>query len=187
MQTGKGSVWTNALIDLGATACLPRIPKCGDCPLSFVCVAQLRGQQLRYGRPHAKPVRKTVDVACGIIRRADGRILIAQRPETGLLPNLWEFPGGKREGREALVVTCQREIKEELGIDVEVGLRRMVIAHGYSHYAVRLHVFECRYRMGRPRAIGCQQFRWVKAAELGKLAFPAANKRIIAEIVTGPG
>jgi A/G-specific adenine glycosylase len=126
-----------------------------------------------------RATRKVVNVACGIIRRADGRILIAQRLETGLLPNLWEFPGGKRDGNETLAETCRREIHEELDVKVSVGKRRMIIEHAYSHYAVRLHVFECRFKSGKPKTIGCQRFRWMKLTDLEELAFPVANKRII--------
>lgn len=184
MTTGDGATWTDALIDLGASVCSPRAPKCGICPVRQFCTANHAVAQMRMGLPQSRITRKVVNVACGIIRRADGRILIAQRLETGLLPNLWEFPGGKRDGNEALAATCAREIQEELGIKVEVGQRRMVVAHAYSHYAVRLHVFECRFRRGKPRAIGCQRFRWSKVEELKTLAFPMANRRIIAMLET---
>ena len=70
-----------------------------------------------------------------------------------------------------------------LAVVVAVGKRRMLIEHAYSHYAVRLHVFECRYVSGKPRTMGCQRFRWAKPDELEKLAFPNANKRIIAELI----
>jgi A/G-specific adenine glycosylase len=176
-------MWTEALIGLGATVCTPRNPNCGACPLNEVCFAYQAKQESSLGLPDKRPQRKVVNVACGIIRRADGRILIAQRLETGLLPNLWEFPGGKRDGNESLAETCRREIREELAVDVIIGKRRMMIEHAYSHYAVRLHVFDCRYVSGRPKTIGCQRFRWMKVRELERLAFPAANKRIIAALV----
>jgi A/G-specific adenine glycosylase len=185
MTIGTGAMWTEGLIGLGATVCTPRSPKCGECPLSDSCRAMQSGHQLSLGVAEKRAVRKVVDVACGIIRRADGRILIAQRLETGLLPNLWEFPGGKRDGNESLAETCRREIQEELAVDVEVGKGRMMIEHAYSHYAVRLHVFECRYVSGLPRPIGCQRFRWIKVHELERLAFPAANKRIITALASG--
>lgn len=183
MSVGKGSLWTEALIGLGATVCTPRNPKCDVCPISESCVALRLGIESTLGLPARRVVRKIVNVACGIIRRADGRLLIAQRLETGLLPNLWEFPGGKRDGHESLADTCKREIREELAVTVKVGQRRMVIEHAYSHYSVRLHVFECQFKNGKPRAIGCQRFRWMKIGELDSLAFPTANKRIIAELV----
>jgi A/G-specific adenine glycosylase len=182
MRTGQGRVWTESLMDLGATICAPRNPHCESCPLAGHCLAFRNGVQTRIGLPTARPSRREVNVACGIIRRRDGRVLIAQRLATGLLPNLWEFPGGKRDGRETLANTCRREIQEELDVDVDVGKRRMVIRHGYSHYNVRLHVFDCTYLSGRPRTIGCQKFRWARPAELGRLAFPAANQRIISSL-----
>ncbi len=183
MKLGTGSLWTEGLIGLGATVCTPRNPKCDSCPLSRRCVAFYSKCQLRLGLPAKKAPRKIIDVACGVIRRRDGRILIAQRLETGLLPNLWEFPGGKRDGNERLSETCRREIREELAVSVSVGKRKMVVEHAYSHYAVRLHVFECQHRSGRPRAIGAQRFRWVKLGELNSLAFPAANRQIIDELL----
>lgn len=179
MTTGRGSVWTDSLMDLGASVCLPRSPRCGSCPLRSDCAAFAAGIQSRVGLAALRNKRRTVDVACGIIRRSDGRILIAQRLDSGLLPNLWEFPGGKRDGREALAATCRREIMEELDVEVDVGAKRMVIRHAYSHYAVRLHVFECLYRSGRPRKLGCQNLCWVRVGELTRYAFPAANRRII--------
>ncbi|MBD3298219.1 MAG: NUDIX domain-containing protein [candidate division Zixibacteria bacterium] len=179
MTVGKGSIWTDSLIELGALICSPRNPKCGLCPMQEICRAGTSGKTAEYGLPKPPDQRKTVAVACGIVRRRDGRILIAQRPETGLLPNLWEFPGGKRDGNERLAETCRREIREELGITVNVGERRLIVRHAYSHYTVRLHVFECRYRSGTPKTIGCQRWRWVKPSELQRYAFPKANHAII--------
>ncbi|MBI3872339.1 MAG: A/G-specific adenine glycosylase [candidate division Zixibacteria bacterium] len=164
MSVGRGAVWTDALIELGALVCAPRHPLCPSCPLRSDCRAYRQGAVERFGLPPARPPqRREVNVACGIIRRRDGRVLIAQRPEGGLLPGLWEFPGGKRQGNERISETCRREIQEELGINVEMGERHMILRHAYSH-------------------IGCQQFRWVRVAEMSRYAFPAANRHIIAEI-----
>jgi A/G-specific adenine glycosylase len=182
MTTGKGALWTDGLIEVGAVLCAPRKAVCAACPLRADCRANIGGNPLRFGLPGAKTARSEVAVACGIIRRRDGRILIAQRPETGLLPGLWEFPGGKRNGNERLSETCRREIEEELGIVVTVGKRRMTIRHAYSHYHVRLHVFECAYKSGKPKGIGCQRWRWVCPRELSRYAFPTANRKIIAEL-----
>lgn len=182
MALGNGAVWTDGLIEIGALICSPRTPRCDRCPLAPHCEAFRRGTQGSLGLPGERPSRRTVAVACGIIRRPDGRILIAQRPPHGLLPGLWEFPGGKRKGSESLSETCRREIREELGISVAVGQRCLVIRHAYSHYTVRLHVFECRYRSGIPKAIGCQKWRWVRPGDLSRFAFPTANRAIIRQI-----
>jgi A/G-specific adenine glycosylase len=181
---GRGQIWTDGLIEVGALICTPRTPRCAICPLRRDCRAYLAGHQERFGLLGAKASRTEVQVACGVIRRADGRILIAQRPETGLLPGLWEFPGGKRQGRESLADTCRREIREELAIEIGIGEKLMTIRHAYSHYTVRLHVFECSYLSGRPRKLGCQDWRWVRPIEMKRYAFPTANRAIIEAILS---
>lgn len=182
MVVGRGAVWTDGLIEVGALICSPRKPRCDQCPLTQSCIAFQSGHPDRYGTIEARAVRGEVQVACGVIRHRNGRILITQRPETGLLPGLWEFPGGKRQRNERLADTCRREIEEELGIVVAVGERRMVIRHAYSHYAVRLYVFECCYESGAPQAIGCQKWKWVRARDLARYAFPTADRKIIEEL-----
>ncbi|HSG99864.1 MAG TPA: A/G-specific adenine glycosylase [candidate division Zixibacteria bacterium] len=182
MTVGRGSLWTDGLIEIGATVCMPRSPRCESCPLAADCRAFTDGDAHALGLPAKKAQAKEVAVACGIIRRADGRILITQRHEGGLLPLLWEFPGGKRHGNERLAGTCRREIKEELGISVTVGQRVMLVRHAYTHFRVRLSVFDCQYRSGTPQALGCRQFRWVRPRDLGRYAFPSADRQIIAAL-----
>lgn len=63
---------------------------------------------------------KTLDVVAAIIER-DGKILLAQRPEDGDQPGLWEFPGGKVESGESQPAALIRELREELGIEAEAG------------------------------------------------------------------
>ena len=76
-----------------------------------------------------------------MIRDAQGRLLIAQRPLDGLLGGLWEFPGGKRESGESLPDCLQRELREELAIEVEVGDCLAVVEHAFTHFRITLHAF----------------------------------------------
>jgi A/G-specific adenine glycosylase len=171
--------WNQAMMELGARLCIPRNPQCSRCPLAFACRAHALGQTGRFPvrqRPRPRPHRH---IAAAVIRRHDGRILIAQRPRDGLLPNLWEFPGGKQERGESLEACCRRELREELDISVTMGRRIARIDHAYSHYSVTLHVFDCRFAGGRPRALGCQDLRWVRIDELRHFAFPRANWPVI--------
>ena len=130
-----------------------------------------------------KPHRQ---IAAAVIRRPDGRILIAQRPADGLLPNLWEFPGGKQEAGESLRACCSREIREELGIEIAVGQEIARVDHAYSHYSVTLHFFACRHVSGRPRALGCQAFRWTRPEELADRPFPRANWGMVSRLSGRP-
>jgi A/G-specific adenine glycosylase len=171
--------WNQAIMELGASICVPRNPRCERCPLCRWCRAHGQGTVDLY--PLKRPARNRPHrhIAAAIIRRRDGRILIAQRPAGGLLPNLWEFPGGKQEKGESLKACCLREIAEELDITISVGDRVARIPHAYSHYSITLHVFDCRHESGRPKTLGCQKWRWVRAGDLRRYPFPRANWPVI--------
>jgi A/G-specific adenine glycosylase len=170
--------WNQAIMELGARICLPRNPECAACPVRSWCRAYASGDVTKYPIRKAKIRRPHRHISAAVIRRSDGRILIAQRLSTGLLPNLWEFPGGKQEKGESLKSCCKREIAEELDIDIEVGRRIAKIDHAYSHYSITLH------RKGTPKKIGCQNFRWIHAGGLKAYPFPRANLPVI-QMLTG--
>ena len=173
------ATWNQAIMELGARVCTPRDPKCTRCPVQSWCRANQRGEPEAYPLKRPRGPRPHHHIAAAVIHRRDGRILIAQRLPDGLLPNLWEFPGGKQEPGESLPTCCRREIREELGIGIRVGRRFARIDHAYSHYSVTLHFFECRHSSGHPRTLGCQAFRWVRPGDLARFAFPRANWPVV--------
>jgi len=123
---------------------------------------------------------KTIGVA--VIWNEQGKILIDRRRAQGLLGGLWEFPGGKIEFGETIEECIKREIKEELGIEIEVGDRLISIDHAYSHFRVTLTVHHCRHLTGVPQPIECDEVRWVTLDELDQFPFPKANIQIIAAL-----
>jgi A/G-specific adenine glycosylase len=178
LPPGNAGAFNQALMDLGATICTPRAPKCESCPLEKLCEARARGEESALPlKTKRKPVPHE-DVVVGIVRKRD-RILIDQRKPEGLLGGLWEFPGGKPEKGETLRDALVREVREELGIQVEAGRHLLNVRHAYTHLRVTLHAFEATWMKGRTRAIGCQAFRWIRPARLDDFAFPAATLRII--------
>jgi A/G-specific adenine glycosylase len=93
--------FNQALMELGALVCLPANPKCDVCPLRRVCVARERGWQDRLPKRVRRRSRHvTHDV---VLARQDGKVLLRQRPKTGLLAGLWELPAGK-SGRPVLTI-----------------------------------------------------------------------------------
>ena len=125
---------------------------------------------------------KPVVVAAGLLFR-DGKLLITQRPAGGHLAGLWEFPGGKQEPGEAIEATVERELQEELAIEVEVTEPLISLDHAYSHKRLRFEVFLCRWLSGEPQPLASQQVRWVHPTGLAAFPFPAANARIIAALL----
>lgn len=175
--------YNQAIMELGATVCLPQNPRCLLCPVKQACTAYANGTQ--HDRP-VKTRKKTTphyNIGVGVIWH-DGRILIQQRPEEGLLGNLWEFPGGKQEADEPIQETVRREIEEELGITVEVGELITTVKHAYSHFKITLHAYHCRYLKGAPQPKACQAWQWVQPEELSKFAFPKANKTVLEQVVS---
>lgn len=85
-----------------------------------------------------------VDVVCAIIRREDGLILLAQRPEGKRLAGLWEFPGGKVDPGEQPEESLHRELMEELGCEVTVIQAGPAVVHGYEWGHIRLFPFICK-------------------------------------------
>jgi A/G-specific adenine glycosylase len=173
--------WTQALMELGATVCLPQNPKCLLCPVNDLCQARQQGLERTLPSKSAKKALPHYDVAAAVIHQ-DGRVLIAQRPPEGMLGGLWEFPGGKQESGETLAECLEREIQEELGVAIAVGEPLVTVKHSYTHFKITLHAFACRLLAGQPRAIGVADWRYVTLAQLDSFAFPRTDQKIIAAL-----
>jgi A/G-specific adenine glycosylase len=182
LDTERPRDFNQALMDLGATVCTPRQPRCDSCPWRDACAAYAAGDPVRFPVKDApRPVPLQV-IGVGVVLNDAGEVLIDQRLEEGLLGGLWEFPGGKQEPDESIRATIARELLEELGIVVEVGDELISLDHAYSHRRLRLVVHLCRWLEGEPRPLASQQVRWVAPGRLGEFPFPAANARIIAAL-----
>jgi A/G-specific adenine glycosylase len=171
--------YNQALMDLGRLICKPRTPFCSTCPIREYCLAFERGTQNQRPVKKAKTETPHYDVTAGIIWNERGQLLIAQRPLDGLLGGLWEFPGGKKEAHETLAECLQRELREELGIEVEVGELFTKVKHGFTHFKITLHAFTCRHLTGEPQAFGVRAWAWVKPEELSAYSFGRADRRVI--------
>ena len=178
LPKGRAGRWNEALMELGATVCLPRAPRCDECPLAQACRARARGIQEKLPARAARRRTPHYDVTAAVIRKK-GCILVAQRPLGGMLGGLWEFPGGKVEPGESLKQCLQREIREELGIEIKVGQLVALVKHTYTHFRITLHAFECRWQRGHPCAIGVSDWRWVTLEELDNFAFAVTDRKII--------
>lgn len=119
-----------------------------------------------------------IEVAAGLVFRK-GKLLITQRPLHAHLGGLWEFPGGKREPNETFEECLHRELREELGIEVEVRELVESLTHTYPEKTVHLRFYRCCWKSIEPQALGCPAFRWIGVAELGEFQFPAADARLL--------
>jgi 8-oxo-dGTP diphosphatase len=122
--------------------------------------------------------------ACALVD-ADGRVLLARRPEGKTMAGLWEFPGGKVESGERPEETLIRELKEELAITVsEACLAPLTFAsHNYPDFHLLMPLYVCRRWEGTVTALEAQQLAWVKPNRLRDYEMPPADVPLIAHLM----
>jgi A/G-specific adenine glycosylase len=182
---GEARNFNQALMELGAVLCTPKNPLCSACPVDHFC-ASLR---LAIVRDRPVPAKKKgtvpVEAALGILVRK-GHIFIQKRGGSGLMPGLWEFPGGKIRAGESPEQALVREFSEELGIKIHPLHKIGVIKHQYTSFRVTLHCFLCRASDERQEPVlrGAVASRWVTTEEIAQFPFPAANGKLLKRLQT---
>ena len=168
--------FNQAMMELGATVCTPHKPECNRCPLSDHCVAfhTLKVDILPYKSSKA-PIPEHA-IVVGIIRNAQGQLLISKRPANKMLGGLWEFPGGKMEADETPEQALHREVWEELGIRVQILRELKTLRHTYSHFKIQLKAYLCLHTEGTPQAHSSDDIRWIQKSEVLQYPFPKANR-----------
>lgn len=173
LPKGQAADYNQALMDLGATICIAANPRCQVCPVNRMCKARRLGVQTERPVLRKKGAVPHRVVAAAIITRGRS-VLLAQRPSTGLLGGMWEFPNGRVKGSPANKVA--RVVREHYGPEIECGEPVGVVQHTYSHFSVEVHAFRCT-----PIAVPKRKdLRWVPVGQLGE--FPMGRvDRLIAQ------
>jgi A/G-specific adenine glycosylase len=185
LPVGKASAFNQALMDLGATICLPRAPACADCPIAIHCKSFAEGTQMD------RPVRRRrapipfVRRACAVLARGD-EVLIRQRPEGGLLGGLWEFPGVDVGDDDELEEGLHQELKRALGVDVDIVSRIGIYRHTYTHFRVAAYAFQCNCDGCEPSALDEIPLRWVAVHHLEQNPMGKIDRRIANDLATLP-
>jgi len=125
----------------------------------------------------------TIIVTAAIVED-HGRYFVTRRLKGTHLEDLWEFPGGKIEPGESLADGLRRELKEELGTDVEIGEEIFAVTHHYPDRSVELHFLACTF-LNAPVPMLGQEMRWVPREELRSLQFPPADEELIRVLESG--
>lgn len=127
------------------------------------------------------PERPIVLVAAAAIIDADGRVLVAQRPEGKAMAGLWEFPGGKVQAGETPEYALMRELEEELGIETRPCCFSPVAfaSHSYDDFHLLMPLYVCRVWRGMPQTHEHQSIKWLRPLDLYGLAMPAADLPLI--------
>jgi A/G-specific adenine glycosylase len=162
-----------ALMELGATLCLPREPSCAVCPLRTACRAHVEGLAERFPEAAPRPAATKCRFVAVVLNRK-GRFLVRQRPANVVNAGLWEFPneeiGNGRSNPEALV----RKL-----VDAPAnGLERLCqIQYSITRYRIRLDAFLLVLPPNASSRPGAG--RWLTRHQLNQFAFPSAHRRIV--------
>ncbi|MGN6512152.1 MAG: Nudix family hydrolase [Lysobacteraceae bacterium] len=124
-----------------------------------------------------------VAVVAGVIRDPRGRILLARRTEGRDLAGLWEFPGGKVELGETPEAALVRELREELGIEVEAGSPLIAVPQRYPHKRLRLDVRAIARWRGSAKGHEGQALAWVPPHRLPDYPMPPADRPVVAALL----
>lgn len=126
---------------------------------------------------HSAGARPRLVVVAAVVEDRH-RFLVTRRPPGVHLAGMWEFPGGKIDPHEGHVAALRRELREELGVDADVGELVHDTTHAYPDVTVALYFYRCRL-VGEPRPLLGQEMRWVPREELPSLGFPPADAELI--------
>lgn len=178
IPTGRAASFNQGLMELGATVCIPKNPRCEKCPVKEQCRGFEEGVQAELPVKEKKKPPRPVDMTAALIRSADGgHFLIRRRPDKGLLASLWEFPSGEKLEGMSLEESLAAHVAEAHGIVIEPSHVFAQVEHTFSHLHWNLRVFDCRYVSGEVRV--SDDVRWVEVKDLEQYAFPVAYGKVV--------
>ena len=177
LPDGRPGDFNQALMELGATVCLPRNPRCLLCPWSSHCEALKSGMQERLPEKSRRPEIRLSRQAAAVIRHR-GRFLIRRRSGSRLLRDMWEFPGGEFS-RSDLAGSLVRQIQGDLDLKVRLGPPLTTIKHAVTNRRITLTVYEARLATPPPRTLSLPGARWIWLSQAGRYPLTAAASRVV--------
>lgn len=162
---GRAAEVNEALMELGATICKPRNPRCDDCPLARACAGRERPEA--FGRPRPRPARLGLDWAALALRRSDGALLLARRGERELFAGLWDLPSADADPGCSARVAAGLVLRRHGFAAPARGFRPApagAIEQALTHRHITMRLFTARWRGPVP-----QHTRWVAPGALGRM------------------
>ncbi len=170
--------FNQAIMELGATLCSPRQPRCLLCPWEAECLARRNGlQESLPEKATRRPGRKTREAVVVIQNR--GRVLITRQKGLKLLQDFWGFPGLELKGSKKLESVLADHISRSYGLRIW-GLQPLTtIRHSITTRRIMLEVFDARIRSGTLSVDGDRECKWVRLGEIDRYPFASAASRIV--------
>lgn len=175
---GRAADFNQGLMELGATVCTPRKPRCATCPLRRPCraLATEAVEELPETPPRAETT--SVETAAALIERG-GRWLVVQLPPAApRWPGMWTFPTVELQGEETPLDGARRAAQHWAGLAVDAVSEWTALRHQVTRYRITLHAVRCARPQGRSVAGEGARLAWKSLEELPGLAMPAAQRRL---------
>lgn len=175
--------FNQAMMELGATVCVPRSPDCGACPVTEHCAAYRNGTQALRPAPKQKPDVPVVNVGVAVLRDARGRILLVRRPETGLLAGMWELPGcatSNGDAPEDAAVSAAGRVLRQGDVALRSDEPVVVVRHVFSHRIEEYHAFEIA---GTFSLRGTRRRAWYEPRQRAAFTIPRGQQRLLKALV----
>lgn len=172
--------FNQALMDLGATICIPKIPRCNLCPLESFCLAKTRGLEGELPIKKKKAPPKLVRIIAGVIRNGEN-FLLHQRPSKGLLAGMWEFPSVEIENEEVMD-TFRKTLLNETGQEIQSERMLLQCNHIFSHRQWDISFYYCVITPGKEIPLG-RRLKWVHREDWEKLSFAGPHRKMEAYLL----
>lgn len=177
LPSGQASEYNQGLMELGARICTPRNPNCKECPVREECHAYALG--IQEDRPVRKPKRAIpLHMQAAAVIQEGSNVLLRQRPENGLMGGMWEFPNVRVKAGEDAITSLEEYVRGELGLKVEVGEHVGTYQHTYSHFRVRLSVFQCDLSSVGGQVRERKTTQWVRLAKLDEYPMGKLDRQV---------
>ncbi|MBN1334466.1 MAG: A/G-specific adenine glycosylase [Deltaproteobacteria bacterium] len=155
----RAGAFNQALMDLGATVCVPRRPRCADCPLARECLARARGIEASVPSSRTRTPRP-LEQRVAVIWAKQGAVLVVERPGPGLLAGTWGPPDGPIAAGESPEEEAVRLLAEGFGVRSRAVERLGCVTHAFTHRRWAVDVVRVDAR-GAPEARGWTRFRFL--------------------------
>ncbi len=179
--TQRVADYTQAIMDLGATVCLPRKPLCGECPMASGCKAHQAGDPERYPGKAGRKVLPERHTTMLIIRDPVRRtVLLEKRPPSGIWGGLWSFPEHASGGAPELRRWCRKEY----GIDINIDGEQPPFRHTFSHFHLNITPVTARPVGPGGRIMENRDALWYNLDRTEKRGLAAPVKRLLDQLRT---
>lgn len=175
VPAARAGDFAQALMELGARVCVPRNPRCTECPVARLCTARATGAATVLPLRRPRMAKRAVELVCVAIERR-GRVLLVRRPENGLLAGTWALPLSESRGREAHGPAVRRALG---GLGLTTAGRLSLagqVRHLFTHRDVSARVFRAKAR-GRLSAFA--DGKWVRANQLPSMPLSSFSRKLL--------